>query len=58
MKFLLDDKLKDAQNKANEIEKFLNNYGDLNNYLSKEFSLSKKAINSIQFFKKRKKTKF
>ena len=53
MKFLLDDKLKDVKNKANEIEKFLNNYGDLNNYLSKEFSLSKKAINSIQFFKKK-----
>ena len=53
MKFLLDDKKKDAQNKADEIEKFLNNYGDLNNYLSKEFSLSKKAINSIQFFKKK-----
>ena len=53
MKFLLDDKKKEAQNKASEIEKFLNNYGDLNNYLTKEFSLSKKAINSIQFFKKK-----
>jgi len=53
MKFLLDDKKKEAQDKASEIEKFLNNYGDLNNYLTKEFSLSKKAINSIQFFKKK-----
>ena len=58
MKFLLDDKKKDAQNKANEIEKFLNNYGDLNNYLTKEFAFSKKAINSIAFFKKKKKMKF
>ena len=53
MKFLLDDKKKEAQNKATEIEKFLNNYGDLNTYLTKEFSLIKKAINSIQMFKKK-----
>ena len=53
MKFLLDDKKKEAQNKAAEIEKFLNNYGDLNTYLTKEFSLIKKAINSIQMFKKK-----
>ena len=53
MKFLLDEKKAEVQNKANEIEKFLNNYGDLNTYLTKEFSLSKKAINSIQFFKKK-----
>ena len=58
MKFLLDEKKAEVQNKANEIEKFLNNYGDLNTYLTKEFSLSKKAINSIQFFKKKKKKKF
>ena len=53
MKYLLDDKKKEVQAKADEIEKFLNNYGDLNNYLTKEFSISKKAINSIQFFKKK-----
>ena len=53
MKYLLDDKKKEVQSKANEIEKFLNNYGDLNSYLTKEFSISKKAINSIQFFKKK-----
>jgi len=53
MKFLLDDKKKEVQNKANEIENFLNNYGDLNTYLTKEFSLSKKAMNSIQFFKQK-----
>ena len=53
MKFLLDDKKVEVQNKANEIEKFLNNYGDLNSYLTKEFTLNKKAINSIQFFKKK-----
>ena len=35
------------------LEKFLNNYGDLNNYLTKEFAFSKKAINSIAFFKKK-----
>ena len=53
MKFLLDDKKNETQKKADEIEKFLNNYGDLNNYLTKEFSLSKKAINSILLFKKK-----
>ena len=53
MKFLLDDKKTEVQNKANEIETFLNNYGDLNSYLTKEFTLTKKAINSIQFFKKK-----
>ena len=53
MKFLLDDKKTEVQKKANEIEKFLNNYGDLNSYLTKEFSLTKKAINSIQFFKQK-----
>ena len=53
MKFLLDDKKNEVQNKANEIEKFLNNYGDLNSYLTKEFTLTKKAINSIQFFKQK-----
>ncbi len=53
MKFLLDDKKKEIQEKANEIEKFLNNYGDLNSYLSKEFTLGKKAINSIAFFKQK-----
>ena len=53
MKYLLDDKKKEVQAKADEIEKFLNNYGDLNTYLTKEFSISKKAINSIQFFKKK-----
>ena len=49
MKFLLDEKNAGVQNKANEIEKFLNNYDDLNTYLTKEFYLTKKAINSIQF---------
>ena len=53
LKYLLDDKKKEVQAKADEIEKFLNNYGDLNTYLTKEFSISKKAINSIQFFKKK-----
>ena len=32
MKYLLDDKKKEVQAKADEIEKFLNNYGDLNTY--------------------------
>ena len=53
MKYLLDDKKNEVQNKANEIEKFLNNYGDLNNYLTKELTINKKAINMIQFLKKK-----
>ena len=35
MKYLLDDKKKEVQAKADEIEKFLNNYGDLNTFLTK-----------------------
>ena len=58
MKYLLDDKKKEVQAKADEIEKFLNNYGDLNTYLTKEFTITKKAKQSIQFFKKRKTKKF
>ena len=53
MKYLLDDKKKEVQAKADEIEKFLNNYGDLNTYLTKEFTITKKAKQSIQFFKKK-----
>jgi hypothetical protein len=43
MKYLLDDKKKEVQAKADEIQNFLNNYGDLNTYLTKEFTLSKKV---------------
>ena len=52
IKFLLDSKKNDVDKKAKEIEAFLNNYGDLNNYLNKEFVLSKKAMNSLSMFKK------
>ena len=52
MKFLLDDKKKEVDKNAKEIESFLNNYGDLKTYLTKEFSLSKKALNSLSMFKK------
>ena len=31
----------------------MNNYGDLNTYLTKEFSLTKKALNSLSMFKKK-----
>ena len=41
MKYLLNDKKKAVQDKADEIEKFLNQYDDLNTYLTKEFSLRK-----------------
>ena len=52
MKFLLDEKKNDIDKKAKEIESFLNNYGDLNTYLTKEFSLSKKAMSSLSMLKK------
>jgi len=52
MRFLLDDKKKEVDKNAKEIESFLNNYGDLKTYLTKEFSLSKKAMNSLSMFKK------
>ena len=53
MKILLDEKKAEVQSKANESEKFLNNYGVLNSFWTKEFTLNIKAINSIQFFKKK-----
>ena len=52
MKILLDEKKAEVQSKSNEFEKFFNNYRDLNSYWAKEFTLSIKAINNIQFFKK------
>ena len=53
MTFLLEEKKKDIEKKAKEIESFLNNYGDLNTYLTKEFSLTKKAVSSLLMFKKK-----
>ena len=53
MKFLLDEKKNDIEKKAKDIESFLNNYGDLNTYLNKEFSMSKKAMSSLSMFKKK-----
>ena len=52
IKFLLDSKKNEADKNAKEIESFLNNYGDLKNYLTKEFVLSKIAMNSLSMFKK------
>ena len=53
MKFLLDEKKNDIEKKAKDIESFLNNYGDLNTYLNKEFSMSKKAMSSLSMLKKK-----
>ena len=53
LKFLLDEKKNEIQKKADEIKSFLNNYGDLNTYLTKEFSLTKKAMSSLSIFKKK-----
>ena len=53
MKFLLEEKKTSIEKKAKEIESFLNNYGDLNTYLTKEFSLTKKAMSSLSMFKKK-----
>ena len=52
VKFLLDDKKQEIKTKINELETFLNNYGDLESYLSKEFTPSKTAQNSLIFVKK------
>lgn len=52
MKYLLEEKKNDIDKKAKEIQSFLNNYGDLNTYLTKEFSLSKRAMGSLLMFKK------
>ena len=52
IKFLLNDKKKDIQTKINELETFLNKYGDLENYITKEFQPSKTAQNSLIFVKK------
>ena len=54
MKYLLDEKKNDSEKKAKEIETFFNNYDDLNTYLTKEYSLSKKkALSSLLMFKKK-----
>ena len=52
VKFLLDDKKNELKNKIKELESFLNNYGDLQNILAKEFNPSKTAQNSLVFVKK------
>ena len=52
IKFLLNDKKKDIQTKINELETFLNKYGDLETYITKEFQPSKTAQNSLIFVKK------
>ena len=50
--FLLDDKKQEIKKQINELETFLNNYGDLENYLSKEFTPSSSAKNSLAFVKR------
>ena len=52
IKFLLEDKKNEIKSKINELESFLNNYGDLENYISKEFAPSKTAQNSLLFVKR------
>jgi len=52
IQFLLDDKKKEIKDKITELETFLNKYGDLESYLSKEFSPSKSAQNSLMFVKR------
>lgn len=52
VQFLLDDKKAELKSKITELESFLNNYGDLQNYLTKEFNPSKTAQNSLVFVKK------
>ena len=52
IKFLLDDKKQEIKTKINELQTFLNNYGDLESHLSKEFTPSKSAQNSLAFVKK------
>ena len=53
MKYLLYDKKKEVQEKVDRIEYFLNRYSELNTYLTKEFTLTKKANQSIKFFNKK-----
>ena len=50
--FLLDDKKKEIKAQISELESFLNNYGDLESYLAKEFTASKTALNSLVFVKR------
>ena len=50
--FLLDEKKQNLKSKITELEAFLNNYGDLETYLKKEFAPSKTAQNSLVFVKK------
>ena len=52
IKFLLDDKKQEIKTKINELQTFLNNYGDLESHLSKEFTPSKSAQNSLAFVKR------
>ena len=52
IKFLLDDKKQEIKTKINELQTFLNNYGDLESHLSKKFTPSKSAQNSLAFVKR------
>ena len=53
MKYLLDSKKNYVSKKAEEIELLFNNYLNLNEYLTKEISLTKKSISSLSLFKKK-----
>ena len=50
--FLLNDKKDEIKSKISELEKFLNNYGDLQDYLNKQFEPPKSCINTLVFIKK------
>lgn len=52
LKFLFSDKIKELHSRIEEIETFFNRYGDIENYLSKEFNMSKTAQQSLTFFTK------
>ena len=55
LKFLLEEKRKDAAEKAEKIESFFKDYDNSNIYSTKEFSLSKKAMCSLSMFKEKEK---
>jgi len=53
LKFLLEEKRKEAAEKAEKIESFFKDYVNTNIYSTKEFSTSKKAMNSLSMFKEK-----
>ena len=52
LKFLLDDKINNLKNQISELENYFSKWGDIENYLSKKFVLSKTPLQSLVFFTK------